>query len=79
MLQPGDVVRYVPEHVKGDPGHKDCETGIITRINRSEQCAYVRYFRNSVLQSTPEKTSILLLHSGWGDSLRNNFSFVESE
>lgn len=29
----GDRVRYVPLHTEGDPGHSDCENGVVTSVN----------------------------------------------
>lgn len=32
-FKPGEMVRYIPYHAKGDRGHPDCEDGIVSSTN----------------------------------------------
>jgi hypothetical protein len=51
----GDEVRYIPGHAHGDVTHKDCEDGIVSSTNAKN--VFVRYYRNGVLQETPQSTT----------------------
>ena len=54
MFKIDDRVVYVPHHAAGDRNHRDCEHGIVCRIN--DVFVFVRYSRNGILQETPEAT-----------------------
>jgi len=41
-FEPGDAVRYVPNHAHGDATHKDCENGIVS--SRNDKFVFVRYY-----------------------------------
>lgn len=56
-----EQVRYVPQHAKDDPYHKDCETGYVLECN--ESTARVLYIRNGILQKTSQVTERRLLRS----------------
>lgn len=53
-VEPGnhylDLVTYVPAHVKGNAGHKDCEQGVIIEIG--ETTIKVLYCKGRRVQST---------------------------
>lgn len=53
-LQAGDEVRYCPFHAGGDISHKDCENGVVSSVRLFH--VFVRYYRNGILQATPERT-----------------------
>ena len=40
-FKPGDHVRYVPYHAHEDVAHKDCEDGVVTRVN--ERYVFVKF------------------------------------
>lgn len=65
-IKPGIQVRYVPPHAEGNSNHPACETGIVMVVRGDT--AFVRYFRNSMLQNTPEATKIEMLVR-WGTPL----------
>jgi hypothetical protein len=70
QFQPGDQVRYVPEHAHKNPNDVSCETGIVTSdISKSSNFVYVRYFRGTYLQATPEMTHKSNLQY-WGEPLK---------
>jgi len=49
----GQRVRYIPTHAHGDPGHPDCEDGIVTRTNH--RFVFVRYGgRDHSIATDPE-------------------------
>lgn len=45
-----DKVTYVPDHVNGDAGHKDCEQGVI--IDIGDKSVYVLYCKGRTTQLT---------------------------
>lgn len=45
-----DRVTYVPDHVKGNAGHEDCERGVI--ISWDDNFVKVLYCNSRVVQST---------------------------
>lgn len=45
-----DPVTYVPGHVNGNAGHKDCEQGVIIRIDGDT--VFVLYCKTRTVQST---------------------------
>lgn len=45
-----DPVTYVPTHVNGNAGHKDCEQGVIISVN--EDTVSVLYSRGRQVQRT---------------------------
>ena len=45
-----DPVTYVPNHAKGNAGHKDCKQGVI--INLREDIVMVLYCNTRTVQST---------------------------
>jgi hypothetical protein len=70
QYQPGDVVRYVPDHASKNPNHKDCETGIVTaNVSERSSFLYVRYFRNTYLQAESQLTNKINLRY-WGEALK---------
>ena len=51
-FQPWDNVRYVPDHAKGDPTHKDCQNGIVHQVDHEHGTVFVRYITNSRCSAT---------------------------
>ena len=45
-----DPVTYVPGHVNGNAGHKDCEQGVIIEVR--EESVMVLYCKGRTVQST---------------------------
>jgi len=45
-----DPVTYVPNHVNGNAGHKDCEQGVIIAVR--EDSVMVLYCKSRKVQST---------------------------
>lgn len=45
-----DPVTYVPNHVNGNAGHKDCEQGVIIRV--TDQNVKVLYCKGRTTQAT---------------------------
>lgn len=45
-----DRVTYVPSHVEGNAGHKDCEQGVIVGMSKSN--VKVLYCKGRTVQST---------------------------
>ena len=43
-------VTYVPMHAKGSAGHKDCELGVVIRVN--EENVFVLYCKSRTVQAT---------------------------
>jgi len=48
-----DLVTYVPDHVNGNAGHKDCNKGVITAIG--PDTVKVLYCESRTVQSTNPK------------------------
>lgn len=42
-FMPGDRVRYVPHHARGDLNHPDCEDGTVKRVGRHAGTVFVIY------------------------------------
>lgn len=43
-----DPVTYVPSHVKGNAGHKDCQQGVIIRV--TAETVFVLYCKTRTVQ-----------------------------
>jgi len=54
-FEPGDAVRYIPGHAKGNPSHPDCENGIVS--SKNDVNVFVRYFGKYGLRPTGQATS----------------------
>lgn len=54
-FEPGDKVRYVPNHAHGNVNHPDCEDGIVSSTN--DVNVFVRYYYHAVLKDTAQSTS----------------------
>ena len=53
-FEQNDFVIYIPNHAKNDPGHKDCEQGIVSSVRNG--FVFVTYVRTDMLQQTSEAT-----------------------
>ncbi len=62
----GDQVRYVPEIAKKNQNHPSCQTGIVVSDINNGGVVFVRYFRGTYLQATPERTAVCNLRF-WGE------------
>ena len=49
-------VTYVPDHVYGNAGHKDCEQGVIISMNST--AIRVLYSKSRTIQLTPAKNLV---------------------
>ena len=53
-FHPGEEVKYLPAHTKGDLRHPDVETGYVSSTN--EKFVFVKYIRKGNLQETAQAT-----------------------
>lgn len=53
-FHPGEEVKYVPAHAKGDLRHPDVERGYVSSIN--DKYVFVKYIRKGILQETSQAT-----------------------
>ncbi len=49
----GDKVKYIPTHAGNDPGHKDCECGVVSSVN--EKFVFVKYNNDMCIMTTGDE------------------------
>lgn len=54
-FDPGQNVRYIPYHAKGDPSHADCKNGIVK--SKNDHFVFVKYITNGIMQEVAQATS----------------------